>query len=70
MFKFLSKFRSKVSCFSLSLSLSLPLSATCDGSDRDAEAGLEYLYVLDDNEPLDGAGLISDSNGPFSQLVT
>ena len=44
-----------MSCFSLS--------ATCHGSHRDAEAALEYLDFLDENEPLDGAGLISDDDG-------
>ena len=43
------KFCSKVSCFSLP--------ATCQGSHRYAEATLEYLNFLDQNEPL-GAELI------------
>ena len=32
-------------------------------SHRAAEAALEYLDFLDENEQLDGAGLISDDNG-------
>ena len=59
-FKFSPKFRSKVSCFSLS--------ATCHGSHRDAEAALEDLDFLDDNEQLDGAWLISDNNGSVISL--
>ena len=42
-----------MSCFSLS--------ASCHGSHRNAEAALEYLHFLDENELLDGAGLISDN---------
>ena len=47
-------FCSKVSCFSLS--------ATCQWSHRNAEVALEYLDCLDENEPLYGAGLISDDD--------
>ena len=53
-------FCSKVSCF--------PLSVICRGSHRDAEAALEYLDFLDENEPLDGAGVISDDNGSAISL--
>ena len=45
-----------------------PLSATCHGSQRDAEAALEYLDFLDENEPLDGAGVISDDDGSAISL--
>ena len=48
-------FRSKVSCFSLS--------ASCHGSHRDQRQPLVYLDFLDENEPLDGAELISDDDG-------
>ena len=61
MFKVLPKFfLKKVSCF--------PLSATCHGSYRDAGAALEYLDFLDENEPLDGAGVISDDDGSAISL--
>ena len=40
-----------------------PLTTICHGSHRDAEAAWEYLDFLDENEPLDGAGVISDENG-------
>ena len=40
----------------------LPLSVACHGSHRDVEAVLEYLDFLDENEPLDGAGVISDDD--------
>ena len=53
-------FCSKVSC--------LPLSATCRGSHRDAEAALEYLNFLDENQPLDGAGVIADDDGSAISL--
>ena len=43
-----------------------PLSATCHGSH--AEAALEYLDLLDENEPLDGAGVISDDDGSALSL--
>ena len=42
-------------------------SPTCHGSHRD-EATSEYLDFLDKNEPLDGAGLISD-DGSSSILL-
>ena len=42
-----------------------PLSATCQGSHRDAEAALEYLDPLDEN---DGAGVISDDDGSAISL--
>ena len=45
-----------------------PLSATCQGSHRDAEAALEYVDFLDENEPLDGAGVISDDDGSAISL--
>ena len=38
------------------------LSASCHGINRDAEAALEYLDFLDENETLDGAGVISDED--------
>ena len=44
-----------MSCFSLSV--------TCHRNHRDTEAVLEYLDFLDENEPLEGAGLISDDDG-------
>ena len=47
-----------------------PLSATCHGSHRDAEAALEYLDFLDENEPLDGAGVISDDNCSAMSLAS
>ena len=40
-----------------------PLSATCHGSHRDAEAALELVDFLDEKEPLDDAGVISDDDG-------
>ena len=45
-----------------------PLSAICHGSHRDAEAALEYLDFLDENEPPDGAGVISDNDGSAISL--
>ena len=51
-----------MSCFSLS--------ATCLRSHRDAEAALKYLDFLDENEPLDGAGLISDDDGSYILLLS
>ena len=45
-----------------------PLSATCQGSQRDAEAALEYLDFFDENGPLDGAGVISDDDGSAISL--
>ena len=53
-------FCSKVSCFSLP--------ATCHRSHWDTEAALEYLDFLDKNEPLDGAGMISDNDGSAISL--
>ena len=41
---------------------------TCHGSHRDADAALEYLDFLDENELLDGAGLISDDDGSVTLL--
>ena len=49
-----------MSCFSLS--------ATCHGSHRDAETALEYLDFLEENEPLDGAGVISADDGSAISL--
>ena len=37
-------------------------------SHRDAKAALKYLDFLDENEPLDGAGLISDEDGSAISL--
>ena len=45
-----------------------PISASCHGSHRDAEAALEYLDFLDEKEPLDGAGVISDDDGSAISL--
>ena len=45
-----------------------PLSAICHGSHRDAEAALEYLDFLEENKPLDGAGVISDDDGNIISL--
>ena len=53
-------FCSKVSCF--------PLSATCHGSHRDAEAALKKLEFLDEKEPLDDAGVISEDDGSAISL--
>ena len=47
----------------LKCELFLSLSATCHRCHRDAEAALEYLDSLDENEPLDGAGVISAYDG-------
>ena len=44
------------------------LSATCPRSHRDAEAALEYLDFLDENEPLLGDGMISDDDGSAISL--
>ena len=49
MFKFSPKFYLKGELFP-------SLSATCNGSHRDAEATLEYLDFVDENELFIGAG--------------
>ena len=54
--------------FLLKDELFLSLSATCHGSHRDEEAALEYLDFLDENEPLDRAGMIADDDGRTSLL--
>ena len=45
-----------------------PLSASCHRSHGDAEEALEYLKFLDENKPLDGAGVISDDDGSAISL--
>ena len=60
MFKFLPKFLPKGELF--------PSLSGLSQSHRDAEAALEYLDFLDENEPLDGAGVISDDYGSAISL--
>ena len=45
-----------------------PLSAICHGSHRGAEAALECLDFLEENESLGGAGVISDNDGRVISL--
>ena len=45
-----------------------PLSATCHGNHRDAEAALELVDFLDEKEPLDDAGVMSDDDGSAISL--